>query len=149
MATPSATATSPNAPSRNTSERVIIFLLRLIGAFGLFAVPAIFLPYTWMDEIHAWMGLGKLPDAPIVSYLSRTLSMFYATSSVMMLAISLDVRRYRPLIRVWGTILLLSGCTFLGIDLYSGMPADWTWSEGPPTIVVALLVLWLQRRIPE
>ena len=29
-------------------------------------------PYSWMDAIHQGLGMGKLPDAPIVGYLVRS-----------------------------------------------------------------------------
>ena len=62
----------------NRSELAIVIILRVIGITGLFAIPAIFLPYSWMNAIHDYMGLGELPDTPIVSYLARSLSAFYA-----------------------------------------------------------------------
>ncbi len=58
-------------------ELAIVIILRVIGITGLFAIPAIFLPYSWMNAIHDFMGLGELPNAPIVSYLARSLSAFF------------------------------------------------------------------------
>ena len=45
--------------------------------------------------------LGPFPTAPIVEYLARSLSAFYALHGVITLVISTDVPRYRPLIGVW------------------------------------------------
>jgi hypothetical protein len=35
-------------------------------------------PYSWMNAIHQWLGLGVLPDAPVAGYLARSTSAFYA-----------------------------------------------------------------------
>lgn len=79
----------------NRSELAIVVLLRVVGMTGLLAIPAIFLPYSWMNSIHGYLGLGKLPDAPIVGYLARSLSVFYAVVSAITLFVSFDIRRHR------------------------------------------------------
>jgi len=131
----------------NRSELAIVIIMRVIGVSGLFAIPAIFLPYSWMNAIHEYMGLGVLPDAPIVSYLARSLSAFYAVVSTITLFIASDIRRYRSFVTVWAIIAIMNGFVLLGIDVTAGMPVSWTVSEGPPVIATALLVLWLQRKI--
>ncbi|TWU42388.1 hypothetical protein [Novipirellula artificiosorum] len=131
----------------NRSERAIVITMRLIAGCGLFAIPAIFFPYSWMNAIHEFMGLGVLPDVPIVSYLARSLSAFYAIVSTITLFISSDIRRYRSLVKLMAIIVIAMGCVLLGIDLIAGMPTSWTLSEGPPTIAIGLVVLWLQRNI--
>lgn len=133
----------------NKSERAIVIILRVIGVSGLFAIPAIFLPYSWMNAIHEYLGLGTLPDAPIVSYLARSLSAFYAAVSAMILFVSFDIRRYRSFIGLWAVIIVFMGCVLLGIDITAGMPLNWTLGEGPPTIVAGLVILWLQRKIEK
>ena len=129
------------------SEFSIVIILRVIGVTGLFAIPAIFLPYSWMNAIHESMGLGELPDAPIVSYLTRSLSAFYAILSTIILFISFDIRYYRSFIKLLALIIIVTGIVLTGIDVTAGMPTSWTISEGPPTIVVGLVVLWLQKKI--
>ncbi len=131
----------------NRSELSIVIILRVIGVCGLFAIPAIFLPYSWMNAIHEYMGLGELPDAPIVSYLARSLSAFYAIVSTIILFISFNIRHYRSFVKLWAIIVIVTGFVLLGIDIAAGMPTSWTMGEGPPTIVVGLVVLWLQRKI--
>lgn len=141
--------TDNNGPPVTTAERALVILLRIIGVSGLFAIPAIFLPYSSMNAIHAMLGLGELPKQPIVGYLARSLSSFYAAVSAMILFVSFDVRRYRAFLGLWGVLFAVMGAVTLGIDLAEGMPASWTWSEGPPSIAVGLLVIWLQKRVPE
>lgn len=131
----------------NKSELAIIIILQLIGISGLFAIPCIFLPYDWMNYIHEHAGLGEMPNTPIVSYLARSLSMFYGVVAGLMLYISCDIRRYRSLIKLWSVIAIIGGFVLLGIDFASGMPPSWTWCEGPPTSATGGLIFWLQQRI--
>jgi hypothetical protein len=131
----------------NRSELGIVIILRVIGVCGLLAIPAIVLPYSWMNAIHDIVGLGELPDAPIVSYLARSLSAFYAIVSTITLFVSCDIRRYRSFVKLWAIIVIVTGFVLLGIDIAAEMPTSWTASEGPPTIAIGLIVLWLQRKI--
>ena len=131
----------------NRSELSIVIILRVIGVTGLFAVPAIFFPYSWMNAIHEYLGLGELPDAPIVSYLARSLSAFYAIVATITLFISCDIWQYRSFVKLWAIIVIVTGIALLGIDMTAGMPTSWTLGEGPPTIAVGLVVLWLWRKI--
>ena len=128
----------------NKSELANVIILRLIGVSGLFAIPAIFFPIAWMAAIHDYVGLGPMPEGPIVSYLARSLSAFYAAVAAITLFISTDIRRYGPLVRLWAIIVIVLGCLLLGIDMSAGMPFAWTISEGPPTIAIGFVVLWLQ-----
>ena len=134
----------------NASERTIVIIYRVIGISGLFAIPFIALPHAWMSAIHDYVGLGELPDIPIVSYLTRSLSGFYAVVSVIILYISRDIRRYRGLVRLWSILFIAVGVVLTAIDATAPMPLSWTLTEGPPTIVVGLVILWLSRKIqPE
>ena len=131
------------------TETAVILILRFIGVTGLFALPAVFMPIEWMSIIHSYAGLGELPEGPIVAYLARSLSGFYAAFAAITLYISFDIRQYRGFVRLWGVLFVLMGCLLLGIDLVAGMPAPWTLLEGPPTIAVGIAVLWLQAAIDK
>ena len=100
-----------------------------------------------MPISNAYMGLGELPDAPVVSYLARSLSAFYAIVAAITLLISSDIRRYQSFVKLWAILVIITGVVLLGIDVTAGMPTSWTLCEGPPTIMVGLLVLWLQRNV--
>ena len=88
-----------------------------------------------------------MPDAPIVSYFARSLSAFYAMMSTIILFISFDIRRYRSFVKLWAYLAIIAGFVLLGIDVMAAMPLSWTLTEGPPTIVIGIVVLWLQRFI--
>lgn len=136
-------------PPTNKAELTLIVLMRIMGAGGLLAIPAIFLPYRAMNSIHEFMGLGALPDAPIVSYLARSLSAFYAIVGTFTVFVSFDVRRYRPFVKLWALTVSLMGIVLLGIDMASGMPLSWTLSEGPPLLAMGLVFLWCERHVEE
>ena len=44
----------------------------------------------------------------------------------------------------WLTIAL--GAVLTVLDFAIGMPASWSWGEGPPTIVVGVAFIWLAKR---
>ncbi len=130
----------------NRSELAITIILRALGCAAVCAIPAIFFPYSWMNAIHGYLGLGQLPDTPIVSYLARSLSMFYAMFGAISLFASSDVKRHRGLVTLLAVLSILLGLTLFGIDYVSGMPTHWTALEGPFTIIVGVAILQLQGR---
>ncbi|MHB0959370.1 MAG: hypothetical protein ACYC6N_07085 [Pirellulaceae bacterium] len=136
---------STSTSDYSRSELAIVVILRVVGIAALLAIPAIFFPYSWMNAIHERLGLATLPDTPIVSYLARSLSLFYAVMGTITLFITSDIRRYRSLVTLVGLLYIVLGLTQLGIDVYSGMPILWTLAEGPFGVAIGAMVLWLQH----
>ena len=120
------------------------WLLRLMGSLICLSFFAIFLPWSWMDGIHAWAGLGRLPQEPIVEYLARTISAMYCAHGLVVLFVSTNVQRYWPLVGLLGVVNLFLGTVILFTDLTASMPWLWTVIEGPSIVVggVLLLILW-------
>src|SRR5215471_8318119 len=113
-------------------DRVLVILLRYpLGAGGLSALAAVFMPVSWMAATHRWLGLGEMPTGPVVEYLARSLSAFYALVGALCLAVVADLERYRPLVRFLGVAFALMSLVLLGVDVAVGMPWWWTASEGP------------------
>ena len=131
----------------NSSERTLVFLLRLGAVVTGSAVLTIFLPEETMSSIHRDLGLGEFPALPITKYLTRSLSAMYAFHGVLLLALSMDVRRFRPVIVVVGWATAGLGFLLLGIDVYAGVPGWWTWAEGPWVIVIGFVLVWLAGRV--
>jgi hypothetical protein len=131
-----------------SAERLLAILFRIIGAVLLLAIPAVFLPTDWMASIHDALGLGEMPRGPLVEYLTRSVSALYALHGALFLLISTDVRRYRPVALLLGAGDMVFGSFVFGIGLWSGLPAHWLWSEGPPTVLTGVLILWLAKRVP-
>ena len=63
-----------NREPAETAERALRVFLRLIAVTTFVAVVFVVAPYSWMNAIHSWLGMGDLPDEPIVGYLSRSSS---------------------------------------------------------------------------
>jgi hypothetical protein len=125
------------------ADKAISILLRVLGVGGLFALVAVVMPVSWMAATHRWLGLGEMPSGPVVEYLARSLSAFYALVSALCLWVTWDLARYRPLIRFLGVAFALLGLIFLGVDVAAGMPWWWSAAEGPLTAAVGAVLFWL------
>ncbi len=123
------------------TERVLIVILRCTGVVLLTALVPAAMPFSWMAAIHARLGLGTLPDDPIVGYLTRSCSLLYAFHGALLLYLSTDLARFLPAIRFLLAISVPFGAALFWIDLLVGMPPGWVAFEGPPLVVLAL-VLW-------
>ncbi len=127
-------------------QRILVWLLRASGAVTLTALLAVFIPYEWMNLIHQRIGMGELPHIPIVGYLTRSLSAFYALHGALLIFVSLDIRRYLPIARflAWAGVAL--GALLFGIDRAVGMPMQWTDCEGPFVVMISVVILLLASR---
>jgi hypothetical protein len=121
------------------ADKALVILLRFVGVGALFALVAVFMPSSWMAATHRWLGLGEMPTGPVVEYLARSLSAFYAVMGALCLVLTTDLKRYRPLVRFLGMAFALMSLVLLGVDLAAGMPWSWSASEGPPGIGVGAL----------
>ena len=100
-----ATDESPRIPH----ESVLILLLRVSGILLLTALVPVVMPFTWMQEIHRQLGLGELPTGPIMGYLTRSLSAMYAVHGAIVLFLSLDIRRFLPVIKCVAALGIMFG----------------------------------------
>ncbi len=123
-------------------------ILRFFGTTSLTALVFVAAPRSWMVSIHAALGMGELPEAPIVFYLARSTSAFYALLGGLLWLASFDPPRHRSLLIYLGSALLLLGLALFAIDWFEGLPLVWRVWEG--TVVTALggSILALSRRLP-
>jgi hypothetical protein len=82
-----------------------------------------------------------------VDYLARSVAAFYGFHGVLLFLISTDVVRFRPLVWYVAVMNVLLGVTLLAIDVHAGLPAYWIALEGPPVIVIGLLVAFFNWRL--
>jgi hypothetical protein len=127
------------------SDKALVILLRIVGVPALFALVAVVMPTSWMAATHRWLGLGELPTGPVVEYLARSLSAFYAVMGALCLVVAADLDRYRPLVRFLGVAFALMSVVLLAVDLAAGMPWWWSASEGPGGVVFGVLLFFLAR----
>ncbi|MES2792832.1 MAG: hypothetical protein V4719_24675 [Planctomycetota bacterium] len=128
------------------SDLTLIWGLRLLGIIDMLALIAVVMPLEWMSRVNDLCGLGPFPDSRIVGYLARTTSALYALHGALVIFISGDVVRYRPLITFLSIAAIVHGVILLGIDLSAGMPFFWTLLEAPSFAATGVVVLWLQHR---
>jgi hypothetical protein len=99
-----------------------------------------------MNAIHRLLGMGPLPDAPVVGYLARSTSAFYALLGGLLWLVSFDVARFRPVVLYLGAALVALGLSLTAIDAIEGLPAFWRLAEGPLDVAFGAALLWLGSR---
>jgi hypothetical protein len=128
-------------------ERLFKLVLRIVGSAALLALVAVVIPYSWMNAIHQWLGMDRLPAEPIVGYLARSTSAFYALLGGLLWVVSFDLHRYRPVLIYIGSAIIFFGVTLFAIDLLEGMPLWWSLGEGPFNTAFGIVVLVLAYRM--
>jgi hypothetical protein len=103
------------------------------------------MPRSWIAGIHRWLGLGELALSPVVEYLARTLSAFYAIFGALCLLVATDLERYRPVAWFLGAVQVVMGVIFIVVDVTAGMPSWWTTYEGPSEIIIGAIMVFLAR----
>lgn len=131
----------------NTRVRALVWLLRACGGLLLLAFPAAALPVDWMAATHRWLGLGSFPAAPVVDYLTRSVSLLYGLCGVLLLAVARDVRRFAPVILVLAWSGVAFGVAVFAVDLHAGMPRYWVLGEGSLSAALGGVFLWLLRGV--
>ncbi len=137
--------------------RLLKWLLAIIGCGLMVATFAVFLPESAMATIHEWLRLGDFPGigdpdaSPITLYLARSTSLLYAVHGSLMLIVSMNMKRYWPLVLVFGWLHVVIGLVMFGIDLTAPMPLYWIAGEGIPIALAGLLivVMWKKADIGE
>ena len=128
-------------------ERLFRLVLRIIGSVALLALFAVFMPYSWMNAVHQWLGMGQLPAEPIVGYLARSTSAFYALLGGLLWVISYDLQRHRLILKYLGIVIVIFCTALLVTDLLEGMPIWWSLAEGPINVVFGIIILAFSYRL--
>src|SRR2546423_1261960 len=95
------------------SDNALVILRRIVGVPDLFALVAVVMPTSWMAATHRWLGRGEMPTDPVVAYLARSLSAFYAVMGALCLVMAANLERYRPLVRFLGVAFALMSVVLL------------------------------------
>jgi hypothetical protein len=128
-----------------TADQGLKWVLRIIGTSSLFALIFVAAPQSWMQSIHADLGMGPLPDAPVVGYLARSTSAFYAILGGLFWVVSFDLKRHRRVLSYLGTAMTLFGVALFLVDRSEGLPPFWTYWEGPFIVIFGLTLVFLNR----
>ena len=121
--------------------------LRILGTAALLALVAVVMPYSWMNATHQWLGMGQLPAEPIVGYLARSTSAFYALLGGLFWVASFDLQRHKLVLCYLGIVIIIFGAALLIIDLLEGMPLYWSFTEGPINVGFGVVILALSYRM--
>ena len=132
--------------SPDLSARLLVLLLRVAGVITVTAFGAILLPVEWMAASHQWLGLGEFPRAPVVDYLARSAAALYGFHGVLILLVSTDPVKYRAIVSYIAAMNVLFGLIVFAIDLHAGMPAYWTFGEGPPIAAFGAVIALLNSK---
>jgi hypothetical protein len=126
------------------ADDTLKLLLRLIGCICLLGLISMWMPRSWIETGHHWLGWGDFPTAPIAEYLARSVSALSAFYGGLLIVLSFDVRRYAPLIRYQAlAIMTLSACgvivgTSAGLPMwYVGGDMIACWAYSIPMLVLA------------
>ncbi|MBL7144475.1 MAG: hypothetical protein ISS76_09605 [Phycisphaerae bacterium] len=130
-------------------ERFLKVFLRIIGTVALTALGAVAMPYSWMDAIHQGLGMGELPSEPIVGYLARSTSAFYAMLGGLMWVVSFNLYRHRLVLCYLGAAIIFFGAALLAIDIAEGLPLHWILFEGPLNTAFGIYILVVSRRLKD
>ena len=106
-------ATMGAMPTAQTAGRALTLLLRVMGCSSLLALIFVVAPESWMSAIHAELDMGSLPTAPVVGYLARSTSAFYAVTGGLFLVVSNDLVRHRAVLLYLGRVMGLFGIVLL------------------------------------
>jgi hypothetical protein len=128
-------------------EKALVLVLRLAGLVLLTALVPVVMPFSWMQAIHRWLGMGELPAGPIMDYLTRSLSAMYALHGALLVYVSVDIRRFLPVVKFLAVLGIVFGAGMIALDVVAGMPWWWTVNEGPFVMVLGAVLLWLARRV--
>ena len=132
--------------STGWDPRALILFLRIVGGISLLAFAAAVMPEHWMVEVAQALGFEPFPHSPLTFYLARNLSLLYGFVGAFLLAVSVDLNRYRKLIHYAALGTILFGCLQWVVDTQAGLPAWWTWGESMSTLVGGCLLYWIYSK---
>jgi hypothetical protein len=127
-------------------DRWLRLAIRILGVVEVLAVAGIVMPASWMAAAHERLGMGPMPEGPVVGYLARSCSALYAMQGALFLYLSMDVVRRRDVIRFMGWVFAALAPVALGIELLEGLPLYWTVGEPVSVVVTAAAILVLASK---
>ena len=136
-------------PSRQIRMTALTWVLRLTGLVTLTAFFAMVLPDAWMASAHRALGFGDWPPTPVFEYLARSIAALYGFHGALLVLISGDPGRHITIVKYMAFMYVAFGLIVLAIDLDAGMPMWWTLAEGPPLVMVGVLVAVLARDLRD
>ena len=132
-------------PGSHTRMTALTVILRLVGLIALTAFFAMVLPGAWMASTHRALGFGEWPQTPVFEYLARSIAALYGFHGGLLVLISGDPARHAAIVKYMAVMYVAFGLIVLAIDLEAGLPMWWTAAEGPPLVMIGVLIAFLAR----
>lgn len=129
------------------SESWLKLLLRILGGICVLALIPLFVPRSWLDVGHRFLGLGEFPTAPIAEYLARSVSALCAFYGGLLLLLALDVRRFVSIIRYQAVAIMVLSAIGIFAGVRAGVPAYLVIADALGCWVFLLPILILSARI--
>jgi hypothetical protein len=137
----------------NSREWWIRLLLRILGTVCVLAMVPLFVPRSWLDVGHRYLGLGEFPTAPIAEYLARSVCALCAFYGGLLLLLARDVLRYVGIIRYQAVAIMAFSAIGIFAGVRAGVPAfivvadaSGCWAFLLPILILAAP---LEREWPE
>jgi hypothetical protein len=107
------------------AQRLQANYLRSLAIVQMLTFAVVLMPVEWIASWHAWLGVGVMPDDPVLRYVIRGAALAQAAIGVLLWVIATDVVRYRPLVITISAIYLIGAPAYYCIDATAGMPRFW------------------------
>jgi hypothetical protein len=102
----------------------ISLLLRILGGICVLAVVPLFVPRSWLDAGHRFLGLGQFPSAPIAEYLARSVSALCTFYGGLLLLLASDVQRFIRVIQYQAIAIMILSALGIFAGVRAGLPAS-------------------------
>jgi len=122
------------------------WLLRFAAIVLFTGLPGMLHPRAAIQKFSWLMGLDKPNLQPITVYLGGNAGYVFVALGILTWVISNDVARYRPLVIIYGWILLAGAAVYLWVDLQSMLPWWWVAMDSVSLLLLGAGILWACRR---
>ena len=123
-------------------HRLQRLVLRISAVASLIGLPAVFVPRVAAEKLSWIMGLGQPPMIPLMLYMMAGGAAVFVGQAVLLWALSTDVVRYQPLVRLMAWCYIVIGPLFLWIDKQAGLPSWWILMDGAGSFGEGAVLLW-------
>jgi hypothetical protein len=125
-----------------TPVRWTATFLRFIAIIQMLTFAVVVMPVGWIAAWHAWLGMGAMPDDPVLRYVIRGAAFVQGALGVLGWVIATDVVRYRPLIITLAAICLCAAPAYFLLDAVAGMPRFWCIFDFAYCLAAGAVLTW-------
>ncbi|MES2571110.1 MAG: hypothetical protein V4710_13770 [Verrucomicrobiota bacterium] len=122
-------------------------LLRILGGICVLALIPLFVPRSWFNGGHRFLGLGDFPAAPIAEYLARSVCALCVFYGGLLLMLARDVRRFGSIIRYQAIAIMTLSATGIFAGVRAGVPAFFVIADALGCWIFLLPILLLSARL--